>query len=336
MPTQFATKTIPNHSGGLSAIQQLVAADLLAVDKCIETRLHSDVELVNQVSRHIVHSGGKRLRPLLALLGAHAFGVRDQRHIELAAVVEFIHTATLLHDDVIDVSLLRRGEKTANAVWGNEASVLVGDFLYSRAFQMMVSTNSMRVMEVMAETTNLIAEGEVLQLLNCHNPATTEAQYLQVIRAKTAKLFEAAARLGGIINGCETAQEQAIATYGFHLGTAYQLVDDILDYRGTPSNIGKNVGDDLAEGKPTLPLIFAMREGSAAERSVISHAIEQGGREKINEVIGAVESTGAITYTSRAATVEADLALEALLEVPSSPYRDALEGLAEFAIQRSY
>ena len=336
MLTQLATKTVPAADGILYPIQQLVADDLQAVDRCIEKRLHSDVELVNQVSQYIVHSGGKRLRPLLVLLSAHCFGITDQRHIELAAVIEFIHTATLLHDDVIDASSLRRGKKTANAVWGNDASVLVGDFLYSRAFQMMVETDSMRVMEVMADTTNLIAEGEVLQLLNCRNPDTSEAQYLQVIRAKTAKLFEAAARLGSIVNDGDASQEQAIAAFGYHLGTAYQLIDDVLDYRGAPAEIGKNVGDDLAEGKPTLPLIFAMRTGTSKQRDAIRHAINDGGRAHLDTVIDAVESTEAITYTARAAAAEADLAMDALLEVPCSPYRDALEGLAEFAIQRSF
>jgi octaprenyl-diphosphate synthase len=320
----------------LEQIQQPVVADLKAVDRLIEARLQSEVVLVNQIAQHIIYSGGKRLRPMIVLLSARAFGYAGEQHVELAAIVEFIHTATLLHDDVVDGSMLRRGRETANTVFGNEASVLVGDFLYSRSFQMMVDVANMRVMEIMADTTNLIAEGEVLQLLNCHDPDTSEARYLKVIRAKTAKLFEAATRVGAVISGAATRHERAIAAYGLHLGTAYQLVDDVLDYRGASEEIGKNVGDDLAEGKPTLPLIHAMRNGTREESDVIRAAIEHGGRDAIERVLAAVESTGAIAYTARAAAAEADKALEALSEVPPSPYRDALESLAEFSISRTY
>ncbi len=320
----------------LESVRLLVADDLKAVDGLIERRLHSSVVLVNQIAQYIVSGGGKRLRPLLVLLGARACGYRGDQHVHMAAVTEFIHTATLLHDDVVDGSQLRRGRKTANAVFGNEASVLVGDFLYSRACQMMVDLRNMRVMELMADTTNIIAEGEVLQLLNCGNPETSEEQYLQVIRAKTARLFEAAAQLGPILSESPQEQEHALARYGLHLGMAYQLVDDVLDYDGSASEIGKNVGDDLAEGKPTLPLIHAMRAGTPAQAAIIRKAIEHGGRDYIDAVIDAVESTGAITYTSRAAAAQADSALEALTEIPPSPYRDALESLAEFSISRRY
>ena len=320
----------------LESIRLPVADDLAAVDRLIERRLHSDVVLVNQIAQYIVSAGGKRLRPLVVLLGARASGYRGDQHIHLAAVTEFIHTATLLHDDVVDASQLRRGRKTANAVFGNEASVLVGDFLYSRAFQMMVDVRNMRVMEVMADTTNIIAEGEVLQLLNCGDPETSEEQYLQVIRSKTARLFETAAQLGPILCESPPEQEHALARYGLHLGIAYQLVDDVLDYDGASDEIGKNVGDDLAEGKPTLPLIHAMRVGTPAQAAVIRNAIEHGGRDDIDAVIDAVESTGAINYTARAAAAEADSALEALTEIPPSPYRDALEALAEFSVSRTY
>lgn len=336
MPRLSAPRPISATALDLDSIQQPVAADLKAVDWLIEARLQSEVALVNQVAQHIINSGGKRLRPMVVLLSARAFGYSGAQHIELAAIVEFIHTATLLHDDVVDASTLRRGQDTANAVFGNEASVLVGDYLYSRSFQMMVDIASMRIMEIMADTTNLIAEGEVLQLLNCHDPDTGEERYLKVIRSKTAKLFEAAAQVGAVLSGAAAKHERAVAAYGMHLGTAYQLVDDVLDYRGTSATIGKNVGDDLAEGKPTLPLIRAMRNGTAEEKAIIRRAIEYGGRELIDQVIAAVESTGAIAYTARAAAAEADMALEALSEIPPSAYRDALESLAEFCISRTY
>jgi octaprenyl-diphosphate synthase len=336
MSTAHASNRLAAPVGDLESIRLLIADDLKAVDRLIQRRLHSDVVLVNQIAQYIVTSGGKRLRPLLVLLSARACGYRGDQHVHLAAVTEFIHTATLLHDDVVDDSLLRRGRKTANAVFGNEASVLVGDFLYSRAFQMMVDVRNMRVMEVMADTTNIIAEGEVLQLLNCGDPETGEEQYLQVIRAKTARLFETAAQLGPILCESPAEHEHALGRYGLHLGIAYQLVDDALDYDGSSKEIGKNVGDDLAEGKPTLPLIHAMRNGTPAQTAIIRRAIEQGGRDHIDAVIDAVESTGAITYTARAAAAEADQALEALTEIPPSPHRDALESLAEFSVSRTY
>ena len=336
MSTVQASNRLVAPVSDLESIRLLIEGDLKAVDRLIERRLHSDVVLVNQIAQYIVSSGGKRLRPLLVLLSAQACGYRGDQHIHLAAVTEFIHTATLLHDDVVDESQLRRGRKTANAVFGNEASVLVGDFLYSRAFQMMVDVRNMRVMEVMADTTNIIAEGEVLQLLNCGDAETSEEQYLQVIRSKTARLFETAARLGPILCESSTQQEHALARYGLHLGIAYQLVDDVLDYDGSTKEIGKNVGDDLAEGKPTLPLIHAMRMGTPAQAQIIRQAIEHGGRDHIDAVIDAVESTGSITYTARAAAAEADSALEALTEIPPSPHRDALESLAEFSVSRTY
>ena len=330
------THPVPDSRTELDIIQRLVADDMLAVDRLIEERLHSEVVLVNQVAQYLIHSGGKRLRPMLVLLGAGAFGYHGPHRVELATIIEFIHTATLLHDDVVDASTMRRGQETANAVWGNEASVLVGDFLYSRAFQMMVGVDSMRVMAILADATNVIAEGEVLQLLNCHNPKTSEDEYLRVIRSKTAKLFEAAARMGAVLGEAEARQERAMAHYGMHLGTAYQLVDDALDYFGSTEEIGKSVGDDLAEGKPTLPLIRTLQSGRADHAALVRNAIENGGRENIAAVIDAVESTEAIAYTARAARTEADLAVQALGDVPPSPYREALQALAEFAVSRSY
>nr|VFJ77170.1 MAG: octaprenyl-diphosphate synthase [Candidatus Kentron sp. FW] len=318
------------------AITELVRDDMRATDTLIEKQLHSDVVLVNQVARYIVHSGGKRLRPLLVLLGAYVFGGGIQSRIALAAIIEFIHTATLLHDDVVDASGLRRGQETANTLWGNEASVLVGDFLYSRSFQMMVEVGNMRIMQIFADTTNVIAEGEVMQLLNCNDPETTEERYLQVIRAKTAKLFEAAAQMGAVIHERSREEQQAMAAFGLHMGTAYQLIDDVLDYQGEIDEIGKNVGDDLAEGKPTLPLIHAMRVGEKSEAAAIRVAVREGQREEIGNIIRTVESTGAITYTAAAARAEADLALRALEAIPPSRYRDALKELVEFSIDRTY
>ena len=320
----------------LAEVQRMVADDMHAVDKLIEKRLHSDVALINQVSRYIIQSGGKRLRPVLVLLCAKAFDYRGEAHLPLAAIAEFIHTATLLHDDVVDASLLRRGQDTANSLWGNEASVLVGDFLYSRAFQMMVELDNMRIMDILAETTNVIAEGEVLQLLNCHNPDTTIEQYLDVIRSKTAKLFEASARLGAVVCGASPLHEQATAAYGLHLGIAFQVIDDVLDYYGSADEIGKNVGDDLAEGKPTLPLIHVMNTGTPKQADTVRRAIRTGGLELLEEVVRAVESTQAIDYTARAARAEANSALEAISAIPSSPYKHALQALAEFSVSRSY
>ncbi len=321
----------------LSGITRLMHDDMTAVNAVIQRRLQSEVVLINQMGHYIINSGGKRLRPLLALLSARAFGYNGTQHLDLAAIVEFIHTATLLHDDVVDGSDLRRGRETANNIWGNEASVLVGDFLYSRSFEMMVELKNMRVMEILAHATNTIAEGEVLQLLNCHDPETSEARYLEVIHSKTAKLFEAATQLGAVISGRSAAEEQAMATYGMHLGTAFQLIDDVLDYSATAAEMGKNVGDDLAEGKPTLPLIYAMRVGTPQQAATISQAIENGGHEQIAAVMEAIESTGAITYTAKLARQEADKAVAAIADlVPASPYKDALYALAEFSVNRAY
>lgn len=317
-------------------VRALIADDMRAVDGVIRARLHSEVVLINQLGHYIINSGGKRLRPQLVLLGAQAFGYRGRHHIDLAAIIEFIHTATLLHDDVVDGSELRRGRETANAIWGNEASVLVGDFLYSRSFEMMVDVRSMRVMEILSHATNTIAEGEVMQLLNCHDADTTEERYLNVIHCKTAKLFEAAAQLGAVISGRSEEEERAMAAYGMHLGTAFQLIDDVLDYSASPQEMGKNVGDDLAEGKPTLPLIHAMRAGTPEQAAVIRQAIEHGGRENIAQVTKAIESTGAIAYTARSAQAEAGKAAAALAVIPDTPYRDALYALAEFSVNRTY
>ena len=323
---------IPN----IDDIRALIQADSRLVDELIVKRLRSDVALINELGRYIVNSGGKRLRPLLVLLAARACNYQGPKHIELAAVIEFIHTATLLHDDVVDESDLRRGQQTASAIWGNEAAVLVGDFLYSRSFEMMVGIGSMRVMEILSNTTNTIAEGEVLQLINCHDADTTEKSYRQVIEFKTAKLFEASARLGAVLGKQPAEIENAMALYGKHLGTAFQLIDDALDYGASNEDIGKNVGDDLAEGKPTLPLIYAMQHGTEEQIKIIRQSIEQGGLEHVEGVMSAIESTNAIAYTSRSARREADLAIEALTELPSSPYKEALYGLAEFSVNRSY
>jgi octaprenyl-diphosphate synthase len=307
-----------------------------AVDAVIRLRLHSDVVLVRQVAEYIISGGGKRMRPAIVLLVAGACGYHGENHRELAAVVEFIHTATLLHDDVVDESALRRGRDTANSMFGNAASVLVGDFLYSRAFQMMVSVGSMRVMEVLAEATNVIAEGEVLQLMNCHNIDIEVDQYLRVIRFKTAKLFEAAARLGAILGAVSPDEEDGLARYGMHLGTAFQLVDDVLDYSAEESETGKHLGDDLAEGKPTLPLIHVMRHGSEAQSACVRHAIETGGRESFPEVLAAIRATNALEETLRQAEIEAKLAIDAIDFLSPSQYRDSLLELASFAVRRNH
>lgn len=317
-------------------IYALIADDMASVNQCIHEQLQSEVVLINQIGQYIVNSGGKRLRPVLHLLASHAFGYQGQQHIECAALIEFIHTATLLHDDVVDASELRRGNDTANAVWGNDASVLVGDFLYSRAFQMMVHVSDMRVMAILADATNTIAEGEVQQLLNVHDADTTEERYLHVIHSKTAKLFESATQLAAILSGQPPEMEDAIACYGMHLGTAFQLVDDVLDYSESSKDIGKNIGDDLAEGKPTLPLIYSIRVGTPEQVALIRKAIEHGGLEYINEVKQAIESTGAIEYTAKAARAEADQAITCLSELPNSKYKDALTSLAEFSVNRTY
>lgn len=319
-----------------AVVHRLIADDKRIVDRLILERLRSDVALINQVGHHIIGSGGKRLRPALVLLSSRAFGYSGNSHLILAAIIEFIHTATLLHDDVVDGSNLRRGQETANSIWGNEASVLVGDFLYSRAFEMMVEVGSMRVMEILAHATNTIAEGEVMQLLNCHDPDTTEERYLRVIRCKTAKLFEAAAQLGAVLSNRPAAEEHAMAQYGMFLGTAFQLIDDVLDYSAGPEVRGKNIGDDLAEGKPTLPLIHVMRAGTATQATVVRRAIEEGGRADLAKVLEAIESTDAIAYTAQAARMEAERAIAALAPIPNSPYRDALVVLAEFSVNRDH
>ena len=320
----------------LESINALIGADMAAVDAVIRQRLHSEVVLVRQVAEYIVNSGGKRLRPALVLLAAGSLGYQGTRHHELAAVVEFIHTATLLHDDVVDESDLRRGRDTANAVFGNAASVLVGDFLYSRAFQMMVEIDDMRIMRVMADATNIIAEGEVLQLMNCHDADVDEARYLQVIRYKTAKLFEAASRLGGILGAQGAAAEESLAIYGMHLGTAFQIVDDVLDYSGAEVETGKHLGDDLAEGKPTLPLIYAMQHGSPEQATVVRQAIETGGRDQFSAVLDAVRATGALPHALTQAKREAEMARQAIANLPDGNYRDALVNLTVFAVERNH
>ncbi len=305
------------------------------VDQVIRKRLHSEVALVRQVAEYIINSGGKRLRPALVILSASAFGYRGKHHYDLAAVVEFIHTATLLHDDVVDGSALRRSSPTANALFGNAASVLVGDFVYSRSFQMMVEVDSMRVMRVLADATNVIAEGEVLQLLNCHNADLDEQNYLKVIRYKTAKLFEAATRLGAILGNASPRDEEAMASYGMHLGTAFQLIDDVLDYSGDRQQTGKNIGDDLAEGKSTLPLIYAMKHGNKKQAAIIRKAIEQGGLEEFETVLDTIHETHALDYARDQAKVEAQAACAACAVLPRSIYRDSLLQLADFAVSRS-
>ncbi|OGA18225.1 MAG: octaprenyl diphosphate synthase [Betaproteobacteria bacterium RIFCSPLOWO2_02_FULL_66_14] len=313
-----------------------VAADMRQVDEVIAARLTSDVPLVRQVAEYIVSGGGKRLRPAVLLLAAGAAGYAGAARFELAAVVEFIHTATLLHDDVVDESGLRRGRQTANAAFGNAASVLVGDFLYSRAFQMMVRVNDMRIMQVLAEATNTIAEGEVLQLMNCHDPDVDEARYLTVIRRKTAKLFEASARLGGILGGVAPETEEGLADYGAHLGTAFQLTDDVLDYSGAVEEIGKSLGDDLAEGKPTLPLIRAMAVAAPSQAKVVRQAIIGGGRDEFQQVLTAIQATDALTYARHAACRERDAACRAIEVLGQSVYRESLLELAAFSVARRY
>ncbi len=320
----------------LAPITDLISDEMRAVDQLIRERLNSDVVLINQLSHYIINSGGKRLRPAVALLTARACGYDGQNHIKLAAITEFIHTATLLHDDVVDASDMRRGHHTANALWGNSASVLTGDYLYTRAFQLMVSMDHMRVMEVMADATNAIAEGEVLQLLGCHDPDMTAERYMDVIVRKTAKLFEAGARLGAVLSGLDRDGEDAIAGFGMHLGTAFQLVDDVLDYSASDEAFGKNIGDDLAEGKATLPLIYAMRHGSEAQVQVLRESIVNGERERIGLVKEAIESTGAIEYTSELARDEAERAIDSLSGLPDSSHKEALVNLAHFSVSRAF
>lgn len=307
-----------------------------AVNLVIRRQLHSEVALVNQIAEYIISAGGKRIRPALVLLMARAFGYNGTHHHDLAAVVEFIHTATLLHDDVVDESSLRRGRQTANALFGNAASVLVGDFVYSRAFQMMVSVDDMRVMRILSDATNVIAEGEVLQLLNMHDPDVTEARYLQVIRSKTAKLFEAAAQLGALVAGASAEDVEAAAEYGRSLGTAFQLIDDVLDYSGNASDIGKNVGDDLREGKPTLPLIHLMHNGSTEQRALVRSCIEQGDEQHFDVILAAISSSGALDYTRGEAEKAATRASQAIAGLPDSQYKTSLLDLCTFAVDRNH
>jgi octaprenyl-diphosphate synthase len=320
----------------LSKIQTVIAADMQLVDTEIRHSLHSEVSLINTIGDHIIGGGGKRLRPALVLLSSGIFGKLKPQHHQLAAIVEFIHTATLLHDDVVDESSMRRGKSTANSLFGNAASVLVGDFLYSRAFQMMVKLQNMRVMEVLSEATNIISEGEVLQLLNVHNADISEQEYLKVINYKTAKLFEASTRLGAIINGANQRDETALALYGMRLGTAFQLVDDVLDLSGDSKKIGKNLGDDLSEGKPTLPLLIAMHRGNATESATIRKTIQQGGLDELPAVLAAVKATDALQYVRELAANEAKLGVDAIAHLPESTNKQALIDLAEFAVKRDF
>ena len=317
-------------------IAHSISSDMDAVNAVIRARLHSEVSLVNQIAEYIIGAGGKRIRPVLVLLVANAYGYRGAAHHELAAVVEFIHTATLLHDDVVDESSMRRGRQTANALFGNAASVLVGDFLYSRAFQMMVGQDNMRVMQILSDATNVIAEGEVLQLLNMHDPDVSEASYLLVIRSKTAKLFEAAAQLGALISGASEREIDAAGEYGRSLGTAFQLIDDVLDYAGDATEIGKNVGDDLREGKPTLPLIYLMENGTPQQRELVRSCIEQGDEQHFDTILAAITSSGALDYTRRAAERAAKRAADAVASLPESQYKESLLQLCVFAVDRNH
>ncbi len=309
---------------------------MLAVDATIRAQLHSDVPLVSQIADYIISAGGKRIRPALVLLMANAWGYRGTDHHKLAAVIEFIHTATLLHDDVVDESSLRRGRETANALFGNAASVLVGDFVYSRAFQMMVSVDNMRVMRILADATNVIAEGEVLQLMNMHDPDVTEERYLQVIRSKTAKLFEAATELGSLITGTTEDNINAAAEYGRSLGTAFQLIDDVLDYSGNAHDIGKNVGDDLREGKPTLPLIYLLQHGTTQERELVRNCIEHGDEEHFDDILNAITGSGALEYTRLKAEQASQRAISCLDHLPEGGHKTALMQLAKFAVARNH
>ena len=326
----------PLNPLSLDNIRAVIAPDLAAVDAVIRDRLTSDVVLINQISQYIIGSGGKRLRPALVVLAGNHFGAAREHCHDLAAIIEFIHTATLLHDDVVDESSLRRGRNTANAEFGNASAVLVGDFLYSRAFEMMVQVGSMPVMAVLAEATNVIAEGEVLQLLNIHDPDTDEEQYLKVVRFKTAKLFEAACRVGAILGNASERDEAALSEYGMRLGTAFQLIDDVLDYSGEIGETGKNIGDDLSEGKPTLPLIYALKHGDESQRSAIRRAIQNGGRDEMEMVISTIHKTGALNYARTQAHREAKAAEAAIIHLEHSAYREALLQLCVFAVERRY
>lgn len=317
-------------------VRELAAGDMQRVDTLIRTRLASDVVLINQIAEHIIAGGGKRLRPMLHVLAAGAAGYAGDKHIKLAAIVEFIHTSTLLHDDVVDESDLRRGRKTANALWGNAASVLVGDFLYSRSFQLMVELDDMRIMRILADTTNTIAEGEVLQLLNIGNADVDEAAYLAVIERKTAVLFAAATELGGLLGGLPQEQVTALRRYGMELGYAFQIADDLLDYVSDAGTLGKNIGDDLAEGKPTLPLIYALQSASAEQAQSLRHAIEHGGLDSLDRIIASIRDSGALERTRARAEQHARAARAALDALPASAHRDALLALADYSVARNH
>lgn len=316
-------------------IQSLAQQDMTLVNDLIYSQLQSDVALINQLGIYIVNAGGKRMRPMLTTLAARALNYQGTQHIDLAAIIEFIHTATLLHDDVVDESNMRRGRETANALFGNSASVLVGDFLYTRSFQMMTKLQNMRVMDILSDVTNIVAEGEVLQLMNCNDASTTEESYMQVIYCKTAKLFEAATQLAAVIGGHDAKIEQAMVDYGKFLGTAFQLVDDIMDYTADAQAMGKNVGDDLAEGKPTLPLIYAMQHGNTAQTELIKDAIEKcNGMDHLDEILAAMDETGSLRYAQKIAEQEADKAIKAIAILPESEYKQALISLAHIAANR--
>lgn len=321
----------------LASIQSLISSDMQAVNKLIQSQVDSDVALINQLGFYIVNSGGKRLRPLLTVLAARALNIKNDEHHTLAAIIEFIHTATLLHDDVVDESTMRRGRETANAVFGNQASVLVGDFLYSRAFQMMVGLKRMKVMEILSEATNRIAQGEVMQLMNCNDPDTTEASYLEVIYSKTARLFEAATQLAAILTDQNEEIELAMQAYGKHLGTAFQLIDDVLDYTAQADDMGKNAGDDLAEGKPTLPLLHAMWHCKPSDACLIRDAIENAnGMPHFDHILSVMQDTGSLVYTQECAEIEATKAKNALKAIPDSEFKAALIGLADLSVNRNY
>ena len=325
-----------NNTYTIDHLKELTTADMARVNQVIVENLASPVVLINQLSQHIIYSGGKRLRPMLVMLCAKACGYKGEQDALLAAVVEFIHTATLLHDDVVDDSDLRRGQETASSIWGNEAAVLVGDYLYSRAFQMMVKAQSMRIMDLLANATNTIAQGEVLQLLNINDANTSEEKYNDVIYGKTACLFEAATQIGAIISESDEQTEQALKDFDKHLGTAFQLIDDALDYTANPDELGKNVGDDLAEGKPTLPLIYAMQHGNDAQQTLIRGAIENGGLEHIDAITQIIHETGALEYTQQQAAKQSTLAKEAIASLPTSSYKQALMFLADYSVNRNY
>ncbi|SIO27187.1 octaprenyl diphosphate synthase [Salinivibrio sp. ES.052] len=318
------------------SIQALISDDMAQVDQNILAQLNSDVALINQLGFYIVNSGGKRLRPMLAILSARALGYQGDKHTTAAAFIEFIHTATLLHDDVVDESDLRRGNATANALFGNAASVLVGDYIYTRSFQMMTSLRSLRILDLMSEATNVIAEGEVLQLMNCNDPDTSESSYMQVIYSKTARLFESATQIGAILNEADPETEKALQDYGRYLGTAFQLIDDVMDYTSADDEMGKQTGDDLAEGKPTLPLLHAMQHGTEAESAMIREAIEKGnGRDKLDAILTCMGTCGSLAYTRKRAEQESEKAIRALDSLSPSPYKQALVTLAKLAVDRN-